>query len=146
MKNKRYLGFMLGAVLLLTGCGGEKQLVCEIDESDTLADLGTTKTEITLDYNDDGTQPQKVVMRVVVDITNEEVTDEVVDVFEETFKEVCSSEDEEFESCDTKREGKKITLEVVGDADFLNQDIGLTESTTLKKARELFEDNGYTCK
>ena len=144
MKNKKYLGLLgLGCgVLLLTGCGG-KTLNCEMDMSDMLAGIGNMTAEIEIDYNSDGTEAEKATMTMTVEVTSDDVTDEMIDSLEESLQGECDTEDSRFDSCKVKRDGKKIVMTATGSADSIEGEI--EEQTTLEDAKKALEDAGYTC-
>ncbi len=150
MKNKKYLGLLgLGCgVLLLTGCGGKtlsggKTLNCEMDMSDMLAGMGNMNAEIEIDYNSDGTEAEKATMTMTVEVTSDDVTDEMIDSLEESLQGECDTEDSRFDSCKVKRDGKKIVMTATGSADSIEGEI--EEQTTLEDAKKALEDAGYTC-
>lgn len=150
MKNKKYLGLLgLGCgVLLLTGCGGKtlsggKTLNCEMDMSDMLAGMGNMTAEIEIDYNSDGTEAEKATMTMTVEVTSDDVTDEMIDSLEESLQGECDTEDSGFDSCKVKRDGKKIVMTATGSADSIEGEI--EEQTTLEDAKKALEDAGYTC-
>ncbi len=150
MKNKKYLGLLgLGCgVLLLTGCGGKtlsggKTLNCEMDMSDMLAGMGNMTAEIEIDYNSDGTEAEKATMTMTVEVTSDDVTDEMIDSLEESLQGECDTEDSRFDSCKVKRDGKKIVMTATGSADSIEGEI--EEQTTLEDAKKALEDAGYTC-
>lgn len=150
MKNKKYLGLLgLGCgVLLLTGCGGKtlsggKTLNCEMDMSDMLAGMGNMNAEIEIDYNSDGTEAEKATMTMTVEVTSDDVTDEMIDSLEESLQGECDTEDSKFDSCKVKRDGKKIVMTATGSADSIEGEI--EEQTTLEDAKKALEDAGYTC-
>lgn len=146
MKNKKYLG-MLGlgcAALLLTGCGSGKELKCTMDMSDQMAGLGTMKAEIVVDYDSKGETPEKATMKMVVEITSEDVTDEMVDSLEDSLKTTCDDEDANYESCEVKRDGRKITLEATGKAEDM-EDAEIEADQTLEEAKKEMEEAGFTC-
>lgn len=146
--NKKYLG-MLGlgcGVLLLTVCGGGKTLTCKSDMSEQLAGLGKWDTEVILDYDNDGEKVESTTMKMTIEFTNEDVTDEMIDSFKETLGQSCGSEDaESFDKCEVKKDGRKLTLEAKGPAEANDDLAGITEKTALEEAKKLLEEQGFTC-
>lgn len=145
--NKKYLGLVgLGCgALLLTGCGGGKTLTCKSDMSEQLAGLGNWNTEISLNYDNDGKKVESATMKMTVELTNEDVTDDMIDQFKESLNEICDDEDESFDKCEVKKDGRKITLEAKGKVDSNNALEGVTEETSLEEAKELLKNQGFTC-
>lgn len=145
MKSKKYLG-MLGigcAALLLTGCGSGKQLKCEMDMSDELAGLGTMKMELIIDYDKNGETAEKATMKMEIDITTTEVevTDEQMDSLEKSLEKNC--EEEDFDSCTVKRDGKKVTLTATSSKP---EDVEASANRTYEEAKKELTEEGYTCK
>lgn len=137
-------------VLLLTGCGSNgKTLNCEFDMSDQLSGLGTWNTYVDFEYDKDGKETKSATMKMVVNITSEDVTDELIDSLKETLEDICASaEDDEngLEKCEVKVDGKKVTLEAKGSVENLNTLDGIVQETSYEDAKKSLEDAGFTCK
>lgn len=145
--NKKYLGLVgLGCgVLLLTGCGSANTLNCSMDMDDMLAGLGTMKAEVELEYDKDGKEVKGASMKMVVEITNDDVTDDMLDSLEEELNGQCEDGEGDFDDCSVKRDGKKITLKASGDVEKIAESEEIAKDTTKEKAKEYFEEQGFTC-
>jgi len=99
MKGKKYIIGMLGltvaGALVLTGCGNNKnseqkdegkKLVCTLDMSSELSGLGNMSTSIEFDYDKDGKEIKKATLGIDVEITSEDVTDEMLEALEKILK------------------------------------------------------------
>lgn len=145
--RKKTLGIIgLGcSALFLTACGGSDEshtLTCTKDMSDALGSLGTWNTEMKIDYNSNETKVEGFKMTMEMNLTSDEVTEEMMTVFEENLKDVCNSG--EYESCNTKRDNKKVTLEASGSAEKMGDNVDVNES--LEETKKSLEEEGFTCK
>ncbi len=152
MNNKILKGVALGCgVMLLAGCGSSgKTLSCEYDMSDQLSGLGKWNTTVNLEYDKDGKETKNASMKMVVEVTSDDVVDEFIDSLKDTLDNVCANaEDEEgngLEKCEVKRDGKVVTLEAKGSVEKIDSLDGITSATTYDEAKKLLEEQGFTCK
>ena len=159
MKGKKYIIGMLGltvaGALVLTGCGNNKnieqkdegkKLVCTLDMSSELSGLGNMFTSIEFDYDKDGKEIKKATLGIDVEITSEDVTDEMLEALEKNLKENCNDATAEFDSCDVTRNEKKIQYKAVGDPKKMEDLSDIGDSQAIEDVKKAVESEGFTCK
>lgn len=141
--KKKSLGILGLGVLLLTGCGtNEKTLTCTVDQSSTLSGSGTMKGEIVVKYVDDKITEEEE--NLYAEITNEAVTDDMMEELKTNLKALCDQEDANFKKCDVTLDGKKIEFKSTRDIKDLS-DAEIDEETPYEDAKKVLEGRGYTC-
>ena len=150
MRNKKSLTFLgLGcSILLLTACGGgevNNTLSCTADMSDDLGSVGTMKAEVDMKFNDENTEITRTTMKLIVEV-NEYIDESLVSVFEESIQGTCDTEGKNYESCEIKRDGKKITLTAVGDPSKMDELGDISKDGSVEEIKKILKNEGFTCK
>ncbi len=138
MKKYNLLGLIgLGCgALLLSGCfgGGENSHTLKCEQS-----AGGQKNVIEIEFNDEETKAQKVIMEITMDL-GEDVTDEGMEQSKEQLKANC--EETGYQDCKVTSSGTKLIYHFAGSAEKM----GVDGSTDLKTIKEGLEEDNYSCK
>ena len=123
-----------------------KKLVCTLDMSSELSGLGNMSTSIEFDYDKDGKEIKKATLGIDVEITSEDVTDEMLEALEKNLKENCNDATAEFDSCDVTRNEKKIQYKAVGDPKKMEDLSDIGDSQAIEDVKKAVESKGFACK
>ena len=146
---KKSIGLLLcvGALPLITGCGGGNKLVCTTDEMD-----GIVSYEYTLNYSGDELKSAEVVW--TFDFSKVEDFDSIgCSSAEECVskakgqKDSCAAEST-FTDCKIDKETKdKVVLSAKVNDDQLDDGMGeITRKTSKEDAKKVLEEEGFKCK
>lgn len=158
---KKYFGvtLLLVSVLFLTACFGgeekkeaepgtaevttEKGLKCTTKKVDA---IGTSETQVVLDYNDSATTVVKYTKVDSIDFSNDYSA--FVDVTKEQWEAACEVNMEEFDSCVVSVEGNKVIMtgmtEIKSDRqEEINENV--FANTARDEAKTNYTNAGYTC-
>ena len=142
---KKIVSFLVlvAFALVLTGCGKNKVLKCEIDESSQLYGQGTMKATLTFHFK--GNSLEKADVNFDINITSSSISEDNMGIFETYLQSVCTSgmSGIKFSKCDVNLSGKKVTLDATANkSDFPNESDTYGSVTETKKD---LEAQGYSC-
>lgn len=151
MKNKKYLGILgIGAMaLLLTGCGGNKELTCSQEVNKV------TKITASFEYNTDETEIKNAELRLTVDISKvdfeefeyEGTKEELLKETQQEWLEGC--EDEGLSDCKVTEETENgFVIVGKGNLEELEENFdleGLNKKMLLEENKKAWETQGYSC-
>lgn len=115
-----------------------------MDFSESMSGMGTMKISLIVEYSEDGSVPKTATMIEEIEMTSEDVTDDIISSLATNLEEQTCTE--EFQSCSATIDGKKITLKAVGDMSSVTGEESDGESRTYDETKSYFEGMGYTCK
>lgn len=145
MKKRVLLGALAGVALLLsTGCGGSKTLVCTMTEEET----GATMTmQMNVSFKDDVATKFDATIDMNVEDEYASYTDLLVSSLEEQF----SSFEDSGIDVDVKSSGNKVTASLGANFEQLTEDqkeeLGFDPAeNTYDAVKSQLEDTGMTCK
>ena len=97
-------------------------------------------------YDKDGKEIKKATLGIDVEITSEDVTDEMLEALEKNLKENCNDATAEFDSCDVTRNEKKIQYKAVGDPKKMEDLSDIGDSQAIEDVKKAVENEGFACK
>lgn len=134
-KSAALLAIMAIALVLLTGCGGNKLVATKTTED---ASLGTYKEEIVMTFKDDKVNE--------IEMSMEFDDEDKAKAMKSSWDMITAMSDEEsLEGMKVEQKGKKVTIKM--DAKAYEGTSGVSdESMTKEELKKSFEEEGYEVK
>lgn len=143
MKKLLCFGSLLFLCLLMTGCGGNNQLVCTKTNTE---DGITTEEKVTVDFKSN--RPSTMLMEMNLKLSGEQKN--YIDLMYTTLDSTFSEMETEGVDIDTSKKDDSISVKLnidfskVKDSDKL--DLEVSEDDTYEATREQLIEEGYQCK
>ena len=155
MKKIIYVFVLLIGIVLLTGCGEEKNiktLKCTLNQK-VNGQFGSMVTEETVTYNEDIQEFEKLHYRLNVDLTDEKAIEdskkkEALASLKTSLEGVCEEALQKGADSCTVTTPREYSIEInsEGDVESGTIDQAVANYTTIEEMRTHFEGLHYTCK